>query len=385
MFDTKQPKGVIYSMRAFAGGYPDFLSFVKICKSHKINVIILAFIFFESATKINMEEAVTQWLSFTPQQRQTLKSALGGPITLSHGGFTGSFSIENYAKYGMDHVVKTTWDFIQKNDLDGVDVDYENVDAKDLYTFSVALANAKPANMLYTMAPQASWEELNNHRAVYSAVGDKIDWFNLQIYNQTSEFEQYRYTMIDADDTPVPTSIRGIITGTKIKSNPNCRNQPCKKYEPIPSYKVVIGSCITGETGCQSVTPDMVVSFIQKASQDTNGYFTDWLTNGGMMVWEYLADMPITDPSNSDTLSSISKAMSYFTGTLSSVDSSSPGGNRRVIFLIISAVLFLATLYTLYLIKHSTTRTRKIFTVVSGLLILCFISMIILTLVTHKK
>ena len=311
---TQNPKFVVYILKPL-GTFENFLSLVNTFNDKGINVIILSFIFFDNINlNPNLDQAISDWATkFTQNQRLQIKNAFNGVILLSHGGAAGSSAILKYSNYGYDKVSDATWEFVKNNDLDGIDIDYENIDPKALLDFSVNLANKKD-KYIFTMAPQASWSTLQDHLTVYNKIGDKINWFNLQTYNQTAEFSNYNYLMIDNTDSPQPTSLRGIITGIHLPDNLYCR-QGCTQYTKIPPYKIVLGSCIKSE--CQqygntpNLNPDVVASFIKTAKNDTNGYFTEWFKGGGMMVWEYLTDQ-IDSDENENILSNISDVKKLF-------------------------------------------------------------------------
>jgi len=312
--DPTRPKFVLYTLARFPS-FDDFVAFVTKCNAVGVNVIILSFIFFESATSINQDEVVQQWTGFTAAQRQTIRSTFKGSIMVSHGGASGSGYITSYAAWGLPAIVQSTWAFVAQYGLDGVDVDYENIPAAALSGLTVALAGSKPAGALLTMAPQASWGPIADHRAVYALVGDKIDWWNLQLYNQTARFKEYAYAMINSDDSGSATSVRGLITGKSFPGNAYCTREPggvCT-FIPIPAAKIVIGGCVNGPAGCSdSVSPDITASFVQQAARDTNGYFTDWLAQGGTMVWCYEDALAIDSPVNADIWASMATVVPLF-------------------------------------------------------------------------
>lgn len=87
--------------------------------------------------------------------------------------------------------------WVKKNGLDGVDVDYEDMTAmntdkaeKWLITFQTELRKQLPSPYIISHAPVAPWFTSGNNYpsgayvAVHKAVGDGIDWYNQQFYNQ---------------------------------------------------------------------------------------------------------------------------------------------------------------------------------------------------------
>ena len=87
--------------------------------------------------------------------------------------------------------------WVKKNGLDGVDVDYEDMTAmnsdqaeKWLITFQTELRRQLPSPYIISHAPVAPWFTSGKNYpsgayvAVHKAVGDGIDWYNQQFYNQ---------------------------------------------------------------------------------------------------------------------------------------------------------------------------------------------------------
>ncbi|KAJ6455602.1 glycoside hydrolase family 18 protein, partial [Mycena vitilis] len=88
--------------------------------------------------------------------------------------------------------------YVKTYGLDGVDVDYEDFSAVEtsgtavawLTTFTKALRAQLPAGQyILTHAPVAPWFTPNRwpgngYLGVHAAVGDLIDWYNIQFYNQ---------------------------------------------------------------------------------------------------------------------------------------------------------------------------------------------------------
>lgn len=329
VFNNQNPKMVLYVLGAFKT-YNDWMDFITKCNNNNVNVIILTFIAISKdnsgVLQIYMDESIKSWTKLTDEQRTELKNTFNGIIIVSHGGASFSSYIKNYDDYGQTHVADITLNFINKYNLDGVDIDYENIDGTMLRNFSITLANnlKKSPNKYFTMAPQASGGEICKHLDIYNEIPNLIDWMNIQLYYQTSRFAEYTYAMIDADDSPVATSLRGLMTGLKINKL-RCGNVkvPCPglcgntKQIKLPSYKIVLGSIVKTEGG--NVYVDIVTNFIKKASEDK--YFTDWMKDGGMMVWCYFGNVdPKPKPEgkaeeeNKNTLSSLKTVSGYFHG-----------------------------------------------------------------------
>jgi chitinase len=364
MFDKQKPKFVTYILNHImdtnvnepSNNHLKFLAQVQKFNESGINVIILSFIKVQkyvdpqdfespktptpiytengnSKTQIEYDTAVQDWVSFSPEQRQAIKNAFNGVILVSHGGYSWSGAIYTYSKIGLKDCSDITWNFINNFSLDGVDIDYENVSTNtDLKDFSTLLAQNKPDNMLYTMAPQMTASEMNYHKNIYAQVPGKIDWFNIQCYNQNADYAKYQNIMIDSQVEASANSIRSLIVGTALPGNPYCGNVQCPKFTPIPYYKIILGSCINNKlepnnpVGCapfpdsSNDTPDLISSYITQAKTDPNFTTKEWFNGGGMMVWAYRTDLDtynnnnltIDTNVNTNTLNSLNIASTNF-------------------------------------------------------------------------
>jgi len=95
--------------------------------------------------------------------------------------------------------------FVKKYNLDGVDLDWEDFGSllpdngkaeKWLSDFTIALRKQLPAGQyILTHAPIAPWFTTNStrypagaYRTVHKNVGTLIDWYNVQFYNQGSDY-----------------------------------------------------------------------------------------------------------------------------------------------------------------------------------------------------
>ena len=337
-FNPKNPKFVVYILDTLKG-YDNFMSIINKFNSIGINVIILSFIFYDNLdlSKPNLDVAIKEWTNFTPSQRQLLKNAFNGVILVSHGGASGTTSIANYNSYGYDNISKATWDFVKNNNLDGVDIDYEHAaSCEDVTDFTNSLAKSKPDKYLITMAPEMSicqgscWDCTVN---IYKNIPDKIDWFNLQYYNQDSNVINtqygYQYTMLDSTlDQSYQTSLKEIITGKKVRidadkdNSKHCAYQysrppqvlPCPDITSIPSYKLILGSCVEAPSGCVgTITPTIASNYIVEASKDPN-FISDWFKGGGMMVWLYKSNEDFDYKYNKEIFNSFTKINPLFSG-----------------------------------------------------------------------
>ena len=92
-------------------------------------------------------------------------------------------------------------DYVINNKLDGVDIDYEDSNAFEnpslhgeewLITLTNILRQRLPADKILSHAPQAPYfmgtskYPNNAYNKVHQMVGSKIDFYNVQFYNQDS-------------------------------------------------------------------------------------------------------------------------------------------------------------------------------------------------------
>lgn len=314
-FNAKGTKVVVYALDQPVDPFQDFMSTVGTLSAAGANVIILSFLYYTGGTLSWNDCIVKTWVEFTASQRAQIKAKFsGGVILVSHGGASGSGAIGDY----QDKWAQDAWDFVSKYDLDGLDFDYETLNP-NVTIFAIKLGKLKPIGKLFTMAPQGSGSTLKQHiTGIYSQISDSVDWLNIQYYNQTARFKEYSYTMYNQDDASYPSSVRGIITGktiTDIYCDPSrgTLSKDCDTGIQIPPYKIVIGGCISTQcTG--TVSPQIILSFIQGALAEKRYNFSPWLKSGGMMIWEYYFSPRNNSQrlDNTASLSVIKKASSIF-------------------------------------------------------------------------
>jgi chitinase len=301
-FDAKKRKMVIYTIDGIKNAITDNPSqtqiyeyylntFIPNCIESGINVVIFSFISGYVATPttkvLYKGAAFTQWFKLSPQQRSEIKSKFSnGVILISMGGAFDSNDITTLAKVELPILASNIISFCKNNLFDGVDFDYESNDSvskSKVYTTLIPLF--KSAKLLVTIAPQAGgvipsvW-----FTEMWKQVGSKIDWINIQYYNQTSDFTKYEYTMtnqVNGRNSAILQLITGKVAGVQV-------------MDPIEPYKILVSACGRGDDvdGACSSYPgfgwmdlERIVSFIQKASDDNR--FSEWLQQGGLMYWQY--------------------------------------------------------------------------------------------------
>ena len=172
--------------------------------------------------------------------------------------------------------------FVVDNQLDGVDIDYEDNSAMDsgagvnwLITLTKTLRSLLPAEKGYiiTHAPQAPYFMSSYAQGGYltidSQVGYAIDWYNVQFYNQGSSDYSTFDTLIETSD--------GWATGTAVLQIGN---------SGVPLSKIVIGKPVTqaGAVNTGYVDVNTLSNIITQALSQTS-----W--SAGVMGWEYNEDL----------------------------------------------------------------------------------------------
>lgn len=237
------------------------------------NVFALSFLLLEGAW-----DKAQEWTSLSASQRSSIKSqyaAAGIKLVVSAFGST-----DVPTTTGADPVATANnfaaW--VKQYDLDGIDVDYEDLGAFDagtgaaeqwLITFTQQLRSQLPAGQyIITHAPLAPWFSPNywgggGYLRVHNAVGSLIDWYNVQFYNQgTSEY----------------TTCAGLLTASSSTWPQTALFQIAASG--VPLSKLVIGKpANTGDASNGFMSTSTLASCVSQAKNQ------GW--NGGVMVWEF--------------------------------------------------------------------------------------------------
>ncbi|WVF68575.1 hypothetical protein IAT40_003344 [Kwoniella sp. CBS 6097] len=166
--------------------------------------------------------------------------------------------------------------------LDGVDIDYEDMSAMNsaravawLVTFQTELRRLLPSPYIITHAPVAPWFTSANdysdgaYVAIHQQVGDGIDFYNIQFYNQGDGVYGDCETLLNDSGNDWPsTSVFEI-----------------NSYAGVPLNKIVIGKPLDeGAASNGFVDPSVLNTCVTEAQQK------GW--NGGVMFWEWTSSAP---------------------------------------------------------------------------------------------
>ncbi|KDQ20356.1 glycoside hydrolase family 18 protein [Botryobasidium botryosum FD-172 SS1] len=167
--------------------------------------------------------------------------------------------------------------FVKQYDLDGVDIDFEDLPAMNkadgkaeawLATLTKTLRTELPAGQYaITHAPVAPWFDAKAYRSgaytqVHKDVGDIIDWYNIQFYNQGATAYTTCETLNYHSGDPWPeTSVMQIA-------------------ETVGLHKAVVGKIATPKDGTNGFMDDKTLAECL-AKLKAKGW------DAGAMVWEY--------------------------------------------------------------------------------------------------
>ena len=206
----------------------------------------------------------------------------------------GSTSDPTSSKIDPTAVGKNLAMFVIENQLDGVDLDYEDNAAMEagtavpwLITMTKAMldtfTSSAPGQKFYiSHAPQVPYfmegKYPQNYIALFNSsvgngtVGDHIDFLNVQFYNQgTSDYLTYDTLFLKADGWSPGTALLQIA------------------QNGIPMNKLLVGKPVTradvSNTGY--VAQDTLASIFKTARQ---GVWSDCSKVGGVMNWQFASD-----------------------------------------------------------------------------------------------
>jgi len=237
------------------------------------NVLVLSFLLSSGAA-----DQAQAWAQKSDSERSTIKgqySAAGISIIVSLFGST-----ETPTTSGADPVdtanKMAAW--VKQYNLDGVDVDYEDFQAmnvgdgkaeKWLTSFTQQLRTQLPqGSYILTHAPVATWFSPKKfgggaYLNVNSAVGNLIDWYNLQFYNQGPTEYTTCDNMLTTSSDGWPNSAVFQIAASG-----------------VPLSKLVIGKPATeGDASNGFMSTDTFATCLAQANSK------GW--DAGVMVWEF--------------------------------------------------------------------------------------------------
>ncbi|TFK53391.1 glycoside hydrolase [Heliocybe sulcata] len=237
------------------------------------NVFALSFLLLEGAW-----DKAEEWTTLTAAERSTVLSqyhAAGISLVVS---VFGSTDVPTSSGANPVTTADTIAAWVKEYDLDGVDVDYEDFNAFDagdgsaenwLISFTTELRNQLPSGQyILTHAPVAPWFSPSmwgggGYLKVHQSVGNLIDWYNIQFYNQgTSEY----------------TTCSGLLTTSSSTWPQSALFQIAASGVTLD--KLVIGKpATTGDATNGYIAPATLATCVEQAQNQ------GW--DAGVMVWEF--------------------------------------------------------------------------------------------------
>ncbi|KAL0576272.1 hypothetical protein V5O48_005716 [Marasmius crinis-equi] len=237
------------------------------------NVFALSFLLLAGAW-----DKAYEWTTLTDAERTSIKSqynAAGIKLVVAVFGATDVPTSSNADPIATANTM-AAW--VKKYNLDGIDVDYEDFNAFDagdgkaeqwLINFTKQLRTQLPqGNYILTHAPVAPWFTPSKYGGggylkVHNTVGNLIDWYNIQFYNQgASEYTTCNGLLTTSSSTWPQTALFQIAANG------------------VPLSKLVIGKpASTGDANNGYMDPSTLATCLQTAKNQ------GW--NGGAMSWQF--------------------------------------------------------------------------------------------------
>ncbi|KAF8327704.1 glycoside hydrolase superfamily [Cantharellus anzutake] len=237
------------------------------------NVFILSFLLASGTAADQAQE----WASLDQSARSSIKSAYSDAgIQMMVSAF-GSTDSPTSAGYDAVLTANSMASWVKSYNLDGIDVDYEDFGAIGksdgsaenwLITFTQTLRNALPSpDYIITHAPVAPWFSpiylAGAYTGVHRKVGSLIDWYNVQFYNQGTEY----------------TTCDGLLTASS-SHWPNSSVFQISSTAGVPLDKIVVGKPGTAADANNGFMDASTLSDCVSAAKRDG-----W--TGGIVVWQY--------------------------------------------------------------------------------------------------
>ncbi|KAH8093282.1 glycoside hydrolase family 18 protein [Cristinia sonorae] len=235
------------------------------------NVFVLSFLLLEGAW-----DQAQSWTQLSASQRSTIKSQYAAAgIKLMVSAF-GSTDVPTSSGADPVATANTMAAWVKQYQLDGIDVDYEDFNAFDagngkaeqwLITFTQQLRAQLPAGQfIITHAPVAPWFAPSKwggggYLKVHQTVGNLIDWYNVQFYNQQDYTTCNSLLNTSGSQWPKSALFQIVASG-------------------VPASKIVIGKpATTADASDGFIAPATLAGCISQAKSQ------GW--SGGVMSWEF--------------------------------------------------------------------------------------------------
>ncbi|KAJ7155351.1 glycoside hydrolase family 18 protein [Mycena crocata] len=219
-----------------------------------------------------------EWTTYTDAERATVKAQYAAAgIKLLVSAF-GSADVPTSARADPIALATTMGNWVKQYSLDGIDVDYEDFNAFNaedgsaenwLISFTTQLRKILPQGQyIVTHAPVAPWFSPSiwgggGYLKVHASVGNLIDWYNVQFYNQgVNEYTTCANLLTTSSSTWPNTAVFQIAASG------------------VPLSKIVIGKpATTGDANNGFMSASTLAGCLATAKSQ------GW--TGGAMVWQW--------------------------------------------------------------------------------------------------
>ncbi|KAL1747810.1 glycoside hydrolase family 18 protein [Schizophyllum fasciatum] len=223
-------------------------------------------------------DKASEWTTLSADERKTIKSQYADAGIKLIVAVFGATDVPTSSGADPVATAKNISSWVKQYDVDGVDVDYEDFNAfnagdgsgeKWLADFTTQLrADLPKGDYIITHAPVAPWFSPSKwggggYLKVNEQVGDLIDWYNIQFYNQgTTEYTTCDSLLNTSSSTWPESALFQIIASG------------------VDADKLVIGKpATTGDANNGYIAPETLAQCLQTAKA------AGW--GAGAMSWQY--------------------------------------------------------------------------------------------------
>lgn len=214
-------------------------------------------------------------------------------IFFSIGGAVGTKNIKDATENGdYKTICDDIYNIVDRFKFEGIDFDLEDtslfgsvvIDMTN-YLYDKFKNNNKKIQISH--APQTAnfSGNINNllktsYFYVHAKCGDKIDFYNVQTYNQACNCKEYNGCIYNLNDTTNACWSLSWITSGNVYNNPIFEQYLYGSFIPLDKIVLGVGFCEKGGVAYQRIDPCVLRKNLKQA-ETSMGY------RSGLMVWEY--------------------------------------------------------------------------------------------------
>ncbi|KAJ7280981.1 chitinase [Mycena rebaudengoi] len=246
-----------------------------------INVVIMAFLLGDG--KPAEWSQAEQWQKMNPDQRAAVKkeySDHGIKLLVSALGAEEAPTTNNI---DAKKLAKKMAKWVKDNDVDGIDVDYEDMKAMAagkseqwIIDFTKQLYSELDRTHIITHAPIAGWftpprDELpgGGYRKVHKEVGHMVDWYNIQFYNSPGEDTTCHNMLEKSGSYLSESSVFEIHDKSQVPLEKIVIGKPASKKDAATGYMDAkqLGTCLEQASAKNWHTGFMLWQYSEKVSE----------------------------------------------------------------------------------------------------------------------